>query len=369
MSGAAPLGGAIELPIVGHIQLGNGAAQTRDVRVQVAGDPPRPYAYVVLTTKWSRDEPFLGLLDVSHRRNPRQVNGLFGLSADADELWLEGGRVYVGNKTYGVEIVDISVPPALDPLGRFAWNSSGGPLVKGVHAVGDLLYVADELGLRIVDVTNPAKPELLGYVVQPFGEGVWGDGRIVYMAMDRTIGNTPDGPQAHPLLRIYDASDPKRPFLLSEAIAPVVGRAVDVQADGDRLFVAAEQGGVLAYGIADPAKPVYLGAFNTHFAHKIDVAKGLVYVADDEGGLVVVDASPPRAMRAVGYADTPGRAYGVTAAGRYAYVADGTEGIQIVDLRPLTPSPTVTSTQTPTVTKSPTPTPTRAQVDIPLVVK
>jgi hypothetical protein len=93
-----------------------------------------------------------------------------------------------------------------------------------------------------------------------------------------------------------------------------------------------------------------------------------VYVADDYNGLVVLDATDPAAIRQVARCDTPGRAYGVSVVGGYAYVADGLEGLQVVDLSLLTPTPVPTATPTetpnptetatPTATGTPTPTPT-----------
>ncbi len=46
------------------------------------------------------------------------------------------------------------------------------------------------------------------------------------------------------------------------------------------------------------------------------------YVADDTAGLRVVDVSNPAAPFEVGFYDTPGSAQGVAVAGAYAYVAD-----------------------------------------------
>ena len=379
---AGPLGqsvlGAPALTIVGNVPLGHGPVEARDVRIPRDKEGTETFsaqskAYVVMTTKWRDKEPFLHVLEISEPSVPDQIGELFTLSGDADEIWLDEGRAYVANKTYGVNIVDISSPETPLPLGIFSWNSSGSPLVKGVHTVGDRLYVADERGLRIVDVSDPSLPKLMSAVDRPFGEGVWSNGQIAYLAMDRAIYPADDGPEARPLFRLYDVSDPEHPSMLAEAIAPVAGRAVDVQVEDDVLFGAAEDGGIVAFDVSDPTKPEYLGAYASYcdagsaFAHKIDVLGGIVYIADQEEGLIIVDARDPAAMRELGHVRTPGRSYGVTVAGGYAYVADGSEGVQIVDLAALTPTATPTLTPTPTRTPNPTVDP-RTSLTLPMVM-
>ena len=47
------------------------------------------------------------------------------------------------------------------------------------------------------------------------------------------------------------------------------------------------------------------------------------YVADSSSGLQVIDITNPASPQIVGSVDTPGYAYGVAVSGTYAYVADG----------------------------------------------
>lgn len=56
------------------------------------------------------------------------------------------------------------------------------------------------------------------------------------------------------------------------------------------------------------------------------------YVADGSAGLRVVDVSNPAAPYEVGFYDTPGDAQGVFVAGGYAYVADGDDGLRVIDV-------------------------------------
>ena len=62
------------------------------------------------------------------------------------------------------------------------------------------------------------------------------------------------------------------------------------------------------------------------------VVGGLAYVADGSSGLQIVDISNPAAPFIRGAVDTPGDASDVIVAGALAYIADGTSGLQIIDV-------------------------------------
>ncbi len=58
----------------------------------------------------------------------------------------------------------------------------------------------------------------------------------------------------------------------------------------------------------------------------------LVYVADFDYGLQIVDVSFPAGPVLVGGWDTPGDAIGVFVLGNYAYIADYDSGFQIINV-------------------------------------
>ena len=67
-------------------------------------------------------------------------------------------------------------------------------------------------------------------------------------------------------------------------------------------------------------------------ADGITVSGNYAYVADGRNGLVIVDVSNPKAPVFAGCYDTEGDAHGVFVSGNYAYVADGRNGLVIVDV-------------------------------------
>ena len=67
-------------------------------------------------------------------------------------------------------------------------------------------------------------------------------------------------------------------------------------------------------------------------AHGLAVVGRYAYIADGADGLRIVDVSDPQAPTAVGRCDTPGSASDVSVCWSYAYVADGDAGLQVVDV-------------------------------------
>jgi hypothetical protein len=71
----------------------------------------------------------------------------------------------------------------------------------------------------------------------------------------------------------------------------------------------------------------------------VQVVGNYAYVADDSSGLRIIDISNPTAPILKGTYDTPNGASGVQVVGNYAYVADGSSGLQIIDIsNPTTPT-------------------------------
>ena len=77
----------------------------------------------------------------------------------------------------------------------------------------------------------------------------------------------------------------------------------------------------------------FAGSYDTSGnARDVAVADGYAYIADSSNGLVVVDVSDPANPIGAGGYDTSGYAYGVAVSGDYAYVADEINGLVVVDV-------------------------------------
>jgi len=200
---------------------------------------------------------------------------------------------------------------------RIHWTGEYGVLyyAEAVQVVGSLAYVADRgLGLRIVDVSDPARPTRAGGA--EFGAGAHDlvvEEPLVYLA----IG--PDG------LHIMDVTNPQSPTFVGNLALP--GAARHLVKHGDLIYVSCGPGGLQIVDVADPTAPVLLGGLAVG-ANLQDVALvgSTVLVGYVDGGVNTVraiDVSDPAAPTFLGMVTTPNTPAGITVSGDLAYVACG----------------------------------------------
>jgi hypothetical protein len=83
----------------------------------------------------------------------------------------------------------------------------------------------------------------------------------------------------------------------------------------------------------DRWEPALVGSYDTPgLASGVFIAGSYAYVADYTSGLQVIDVSTPGSPTLAGSYDTPGSAFDVFVAGSYAYLADVTSGLQVIDV-------------------------------------
>ncbi len=90
--------------------------------------------------------------------------------------------------------------------------------------------------------------------------------------------------------------------------------------------------------VTNPEDPTFTGRFETQTwgqtakVHVVGDHAYLAAVAINGGGLLVVNISQPTDPVLTGFCETPGRAFGIYVAGRFAYIADGPSGLQIINV-------------------------------------
>jgi len=88
--------------------------------------------------------------------------------------------------------------------------------------------------------------------------------------------------------------------------------------------------GSLGLPAPNPGTPVYKDTDGG--AYVVTISGNYAYVADFTSGLAIIDISNPASPGTPAYRDTNGNAMGVTISGNYAYIADGTAGLAIIDI-------------------------------------
>ena len=138
-------------------------------------------------------------------------------------------------------------------------------VVDGVAYVGHMGY--NDLGTSIIDVSNPAKPELISQMLRPPGTHshkvqVVGDTLLVNHERNRFEAETPNEWSAG--LAIYDVSDPARPDQIGFYSTPGIGVHRMVWWEGNLAYVSGSDRGysgrlLQIVDLSDPSEPAEVG--------------------------------------------------------------------------------------------------------------
>ena len=209
---------------------------------------------------------------------------------------------------HGYWMVDVGLPSAPSIVGSYPTGGFAG----GVAVSGDLVFVADGMpGLTILDVSQPSSIELVSqlYVVNSYAVEVLGPHAYL-------VGW--DG------LRIVDVSDPSLPVILGSDPQP----GLQLVVSGDYAYVAAYPVGLRVYDVSSPGAPVEVNMITMGVAD-VEVANNLLYVTDGYR-LVVFDLSDPASPSQIG--EAPAAAGRVAVNGNHAHVACGNQGLRVFDV-------------------------------------
>jgi len=233
-----------------------------------------------------------------------------------------GNTVYIGEGG-GFTALDAS---DLDHLQRSDSLAMPGDVVEDIALLGNIAYVVDGTGLRLIDLAQPGFA-LVGQLDLPdLVQAVAVAGAHAYV-----LSYHQWYPANHGQLHIVDVSDSASPALIASYDLP--GAALAVQAAGATVYVADGDSGLQILDVSDPAHPAQLGSYDTPgSAQKVQVAGTTAYVADANSGLLLLEVSDPAHPALLGSYDTPGSAEDVQVVGSTAYLADGDNGLLVLDV-------------------------------------
>lgn len=260
----------------------------------------------------------LYILDVSNPSDPIEINKIPTVGM-VYGLFISGDYLYVANGENGVIIFDITDPAHPESLGHCdtpgrAWK---------VEVNYPYAYVADlEGGLRIIDVSNPYSPQEIGYFGEPGSLPViWSvDVKDPYAYL-----------AGSPYSRIIDISDPSNPIDRGKPWG-YARDGQDIEVHGDYLYYV-RSSGLSLFDVSNVDSIKVIGGYPApYWTWGLNVSGDTVFVTDQKFGLRVIDVSDPtKPTREIGYYNTPGQAEDVYFAYPYAYVADGWQGLVILE--------------------------------------
>jgi len=187
-----------------------------------------------------------------------------------------------------------------------------------VLANGNIVYFGNGAYLQIMDFTDPVNPNLLGRIALPsMVRGLALSDNKMYVA------NYNGG------LRIVDVSNPAAPVEIGAL--EKIGTAYDLVIDGSYAYVAGGNAGLIIVAISDPAKPTKVGQLDLGTTPSVAVSGNYAYTCFGKV-FMVVDISDRTRPSETARIDLPDYSEEVTIQGSYAYVANNKGGLRIIDV-------------------------------------
>jgi len=297
-------------------------------------------------------------LDYADYGGPNGAPPLAGslmLAAEALDLAVQAGHAYLACGSAGLQIVELSDPTA--PVWVGAADLLGDAVT--VDVLGDHAFVGVGSTIKVVDITSADSPiwtqtfsavELVRHIVVA-GETILAaadssglvviDGQAVPLFSSvstvttarpaRSVAGSVDGSTAWVATAAgveIVALDGGAPYLTGTL---VLGRAArTVVADADVLWVATDDGLLIACDVTDPRTPREMRRHATPSpSDALLLADGFLYQAGADGLTRVAGVGRRGTLVTMGSIPTPGMTHAVVGVGSHVYLADGAEGLQV----------------------------------------
>jgi hypothetical protein len=277
-----------------------------------------PYAYCAV--------PYgLMILDVGVSTAPEYLSRIY--LPGAYDVTLAGDYAYVAcghdqggfAELRGMKIVDVSDPA--NPQLVFEWDAED--RVRAVTVDDHFAFVCnDTVGLVVFDIADPTAPVQVGHY-RYFGNAL----DVVISGGYAFVANLIN-------LLVLDVSDVTQPYFVT--LLPMMDIAERIEREGSYVYLVDTFGGLAIVDISTPTSPVEIGRFATPGTRVSDVVvrNGTAYLTSADSTLLVVDVSAPQQPSILGVYDSP-MPYptnsGLDVDGDFAYVADSS-GLRIIDV-------------------------------------
>lgn len=264
------------------------------------------------------------ILDVSNPANPSPV-GMFKGSGYASGVSVSGNYAYLTtfestpNYVWVIHIADPANPVLTAAISMADLDPINGAAREAALQEG-YLYVADEFGMRIVDLRVPGNIAIIGQIQLDDGG-------------QATIGVAVSGPYAFVAgavsgVHIVDVSNPVSPQRI--VTFKTAGFNTAVAVSGNHLFAGNGDGTVQVIDVSNPSNPQELGRYRTPGpVCGLTAVDNELFVSDGGGGMQILDISNPATIKLSAVLDTPGDARQSILRGDFLYVAAGAGGLAI----------------------------------------
>jgi hypothetical protein len=261
----------------------------------------------------------LQIINVTNPASPTNVMTIPSGSRTA-RIIFDGNYGYVAVGDSGMYVYNVVNPASPAFASKIKTIGRAASLYYGAVSIGGVptghIFIANRNpapGVSAINVSDPLSPTTSSFLAAlPSATGsayvpFYMDGKV-YVAYG--IAG----------LRIIDVSTPSNPTLLGTA--NLGGDSRDVVANGNYAYVAARDSGVYVVNITDPANPVKEYTIKTPRARGISISGNKVYVATSDSGMAYIDISNPPGLSVADYSGSSVYGENVAVDGNVAGLTD-----------------------------------------------
>jgi hypothetical protein len=255
--------------------------QPRNMRMSI----DRNIAYV------TGQKPQITVLNLSNPGKP-EILGTYGVYEKISDVLVDRQHVFVIDEKLGLVIMDISKSGKIEVISQYPVNGE----VSGFTVSGNLaiMILNEQSGWKskntaifidLADLKNPKHICNFDFETDREIENV------------RIFQNYAFFAGRFPGIIILDISKPDNPVQIS--YLPTTEFVNGIQIFAERMYLACNFAGMQIYDFKEPAKPVLMGSYDTQYANAVVISGNYGFIADGVDGLVIVDISQPDDIRQI----------------------------------------------------------------------
>ncbi len=234
---------------------------------------------------------------------------------------IDGDYLYVLNSNSGLLVFDISNP--LEPL--LVGNDDFDSIYDELLISGNYAYVTTINSFHVVDITNPSNPQKISSLAIPNGDYTSTPRDMVHRDNFIFVGTSNVG------LQVIDVSNPMEPFIAGGFSTPDGIRGM--VACENKFYIGQESGGFEVIDASNPLSPDLLANPENHFTPEdIVVAGDYLCAATGYGGFRVVDISNPREPEFLTQYSSLEYTVAVGVSGNFAYVGERDGELVVINI-------------------------------------
>jgi hypothetical protein len=295
------------------------------------------------------------VIDVSDPSNPSLVYEYYKPQEWVNDIIIIDSIAYIATSNCKFVIYDVSDPTNFNLIATYETT-----YVTGISILQNMAYLScGQGGFQVLDISDIFEPELIGALKTPIcARKAWISDNIAFI-IDLYTGleiydiSEPDNPDCigsvdtpnyamsiaisedfgyvadyNSYLQIVDFSYPSSPYIIN--YLGISGTIKDFIVVGNYGY-AITSSRLYVLGLFDPTHPVIYSYIESGYSnYALKYKNSHVYVSSS-AGVYIVDISNHTLPHIVGECDTPGNAYDLVVSYDMIYVADGNDGLQIID--------------------------------------